>query len=108
MPVDPGRPNTADWGDPVVLIAGVDQPRVDFAETTESGGAWRDDWAPSATIPAAVRLSFLIRGRSIVIDVPIYADPIRDCRLPAQDLACPQLDQPSPDQPAEQVPAPEL
>ncbi len=105
IPADPGRPNTAEWGDPVVVIAGVDQPRFDFA--TQGRDGWTDTWAPTASVPTAVRLSFVIRGRSIVIDAPIYADADRDCRLPAKDLACPQAEQP-PDQPdPNQPPVPE-
>ena len=95
IPIDPGRPETADWGDAVAVIAGVDSPALAYAE---SPGKWVDLWTPGATLPTAVRLTFLMRGRTVVLEAPVLADPIRDCQLPTKALACPDNgDPPAPE-----------
>jgi hypothetical protein len=94
IPIDPGRPETADWGDAVAVIAGVDSPALAYAE---SPGKWVDLWTPGATLPTAVRLTFLMRGRTVVLEAPVLADPIRDCQLPTKALACPDNGAPAPE-----------
>lgn len=104
MPPDPGRPETAEWGDAVAVISGVDSPALAYAEKP---GEWVDLWTPGAALPTAVRLTFLMRGRTIVFEAPVLADPLRDCRLPVADLACPDANQKQPPPPDQNPPPPE-
>ena len=101
MPPNPGRPDTADWGDPVNLIAGVANPELAFAQASAGGTRWIDTWPIGEALPSAIRLSFTLQGRSIVFEVPVLTDAVRDCQLPLPAGLCPAGSGPPPAAPSE-------
>ena len=96
-----------DWTETITVLAGVDAPELAFADPTATGTVWRDAWPAGPTLPAAIRLSFSLAGRPVVVEAPVYADPQRDCLLPVSRLGCDAPNAPAaPAQPAAPAPPP--
>jgi general secretion pathway protein J len=88
IPADPTRPGNVIWTEAVDLLTGVVTPRFAYSTPDQRGSTWTDTWQGGSILPRAVRLSFSVGDRPVIVDAAVMVDAERDCLLPASRINC--------------------